>query len=89
MKMERRSEREVRRRVQARANAWSAVECVMADQRFSKRLNAKVMSTCVIRNGNVGTDRNTTTKAAANVPKQLGAKNSKNKEGKQEKNDGV
>ena len=38
-------EREVRRRVQAGANAWRAVEGVMADRRISKRL--KVMSTCV------------------------------------------
>ena len=41
------TEREVRRRVQAGANAWSAVEGVMADRRISKRLKGKVMSTCV------------------------------------------
>ena len=41
------TEREVRRRVQAGANAWRAVEAVMADRRISKRLNGKVMSTCV------------------------------------------
>ena len=40
-------EREVRRRVQAGANAWRAVEGVMADRRISKRLKGKVMSTCV------------------------------------------
>ena len=40
-------EREVRRRVQAGANAWRAVEGVMADRRISKRLKCKVMSTCV------------------------------------------
>ena len=40
-------EREVRRRVQAGANAWRAVEGVMADRRMSKRLKGKVMSTCV------------------------------------------
>ena len=39
--------REVRRRVQAGANAWRAVEGVMADRRISKRLKGKVMSTCV------------------------------------------
>ena len=41
------TEREVRRRVQAGANAWRAVEGVMADWRISKRLKGKVMSTCV------------------------------------------
>ena len=41
------TEREVRRRVQAEANAWRAVEGVMADRRISKRLKGKVMSTCV------------------------------------------
>ena len=40
-------EREVCRRVQAGANAWRAVEGVMADRRISKRLKGKVMSTCV------------------------------------------
>ena len=39
------TEREVCRRVQAGANAWRAVEGVMADRRISKRL--KGMSTCV------------------------------------------
>ena len=41
------TEREVRRRVQAGANAWRAAEGVMADWRISKRLKSKVMSTCV------------------------------------------
>ena len=41
------TERAVRRRVQAGANAWRAVEGVMADRRISKRLKGKVMSTCV------------------------------------------
>ena len=40
-------EREVNRRVQARANAWRALEGVMADRRISKRLKGKVMSSCV------------------------------------------
>ena len=40
------TERAVRRRVQAGANAWRAVEGVMAD-RLTKRLKGKVMSTCV------------------------------------------
>ena len=39
--------REVRRRVQAGTNAWSVVDGVMADQRISKRLKGKVMSTFV------------------------------------------
>ena len=41
------TEREVRRRVQAGAIAWKTVEGVMADWRISKRLKGKVMSTCV------------------------------------------
>ena len=41
------TEREVRRRAQAGANAWRAVEGVMADRRITKRLKGKVMSTCV------------------------------------------
>ena len=40
--------REVRRRVQAGANAWRAVEGVMADRQISKRLKGKVMSTCIV-----------------------------------------
>ena len=40
-------ERGVRRRVQAGANAWRAVEGVMADRRVSKRLKGKVTRTCV------------------------------------------
>ena len=38
-----------------------------------------------VRNGNIGTDRTTTTKAAS-VQKQLGTKNSKSNEGRQAKN---
>ena len=41
-----------------------------------------------VRNGNLGTERTTTTKAAC-VRKQLGTKNSKSNEGRQEKNGGV
>ena len=41
-----------------------------------------------VRNGNIGSDRTTTTKAAS-VRKQLGQKNSKSNEGRQAKNDGV
>ena len=39
--------REVRRRVQAGANAWRAVEGLMTDRRISKRLKGKVTSTGV------------------------------------------
>ena len=41
------TERDIRRRVQAASNAWRAVARVMADRRFSKRLKGKFMSTCV------------------------------------------
>ena len=41
------TEREARRRVQAGANAWRAVEGVMADRRISKRQKGKVVSACV------------------------------------------
>ena len=41
-----------------------------------------------VRNGNLGTDRTTTTKAAS-VRKQLGPTNSKNNGGRQAKNGGV
>ena len=41
------TEKEVRRRVQAWANARGAVEGVMTDRRVSKRLKCKVTSTCV------------------------------------------
>ena len=81
------TEREVRRRVQAGANAWRVVEAVTADRLISKRLKGKVMSTVhlcnigmPVRNGNLGNDLTTTTKATT-VRKQLGTKNSKsNKE---------
>ena len=71
--MRRRGDGEVRRRVQAGANAWRAVEGMMADRRISKRLNGKAM--CVtgmpVRNGNPANDRTTTAKAAR-VRKQMG-----------------
>ena len=61
------TEKEVSLRVQAGANAWRAVEGVMADRRTSKRLNGKVMcdTGMHIRNGNLVTDRTTTTKTAS------------------------
>ena len=87
------TEREVRRRVQAGANAWRAVEGVMADRRISKKTEGKghehlCHTSLPVRNGNLGTDRTTTTKAAS-VRKQLGPKNSKSNEGRQAKNGGV
>ena len=71
----------VRRRAQAGANAWRAVEVVMADRRIFKRL--KVISTLCdtdmpVQKGNLGNER-TTTKAAS-MRKQLGTKNSKTNE---------
>ena len=41
-----------------------------------------------VRNGNLGNDRTTTTEATS-VRKQLGTKNSKSNDGRQEKNVGV
>ena len=62
----------------------------MADRRISKRLKGKVMSTCVtpVRNGNLGSDRTTTTQAAS-VEKQLGPKHSKRNESRQAQDGGL
>ena len=38
----------LRRRAQAGANTWRAVEGVMADRRISKRLKGKVTNTCMM-----------------------------------------
>ena len=84
-------ERGVCQRALAAANAWRAVEGVMANRRISKRLKDKVMieqlcdTGMPIRNGNLGNCRTATTKAAS-VRKQLGTKNSKSRERKQKKN---
>ena len=83
------TEKEVRRRVQAGAIAWKAVEGVMADRRISKRLKGKVMSTCVTPACLYGTKTLALTTKAASVRKQLGPKNSKSDEGRQAKNGGV
>ena len=68
------TERKVRRREQAGANAWRAVEGVMADRRISKTKGQGHEHLCdtdiPVRNGNLGTDRTTTIKAAS-VRKQL------------------
>ena len=42
-----------------------------------------------VRDGHLGNDRTTTTKAAIIVRKQLGTKNSKSNDGRQDENDGV
>ena len=73
----------VRRRAQAGANAWRAVEVVMTDRRIFKRL--KVMSTLCdtgmpVQKGNLGNERTTTTQAASIRKQQLGTKHSKTNE---------
>ena len=91
--VDKKTEREVRRRVQAGANAWRAVEGVMAHRQISKRLRDKVMSTCVTPACLYGTE----TLALAEIQQQRlqvcennwVRKNSKSKEGRQEKNGGV
>ena len=65
----------------------------MADRRISKKNKGQghehVCHTGMpVRNGNLGIDRTTTTKAAS-VRKQLGPKNSKSDKGRQAKNGGV
>ena len=79
------TERDIRRRVQAAANAWRAVARVMADRRFSERLNGKFMSTCVTLARLYVTETLVTTQAAS-VRKQLGPKNSKSNDSRQAKN---
>ena len=71
------TEREVRRRAQAGANAWRAVDRVMVDRRILCRLKSKVMSTC--------TQRAMTELQQQWLQKLLGTKNSKSNEGRQEK----
>ena len=84
------TEREVRRRVQAGANAWRAVEGVMADRRISKRPKGKVMSTCGTPACLYGTETLALTELQQqSVRKQLGPKKSKSNESRQAKNGGV
>ena len=84
------TEREVRRRVQAGANTWKAVEEVMADVKKTEGQGHEHLchTSMPVRNGNLGSDRTTTTQAAS-VRKQLGPKNSKSNESRQAKNGGV
>ena len=88
------TEREVRRRAQARANTCRAVQRVMADRRISKRLKGRVMSTCVTPACLYGTE----TLAMTELQQQRRQVCKNNwvrkiarvlKEGRQEKNDGV
>ena len=61
------TEREVRRRVQAGTNAWRAVEGVMADLKKTEGQGHEHLchTGMPARNGNLGTDRTTTAKAAS------------------------
>ena len=43
-----RLEVEVRRRIQAGANAWRNVEGVMMDRKISRKLKGKVLDSCVV-----------------------------------------
>ena len=65
----------------------------MADRRISKKNEGQghghlYHTGMPVWNGNLGTDRTTTTEAAS-MRKQLGPKNSKSSEGRLTKNDGV
>ena len=86
------TERGVRRKVHAEANAWRAVGGGggggggPANLKKTKGQGHEHFCDTgkPARNGNFGTDRNTTTKASS-VRKQLSTKTSKSKEGRQEK----
>ena len=91
------TEREVRRRAQAGANAWRAVEGVMADRRISKtKGQGHEHLSCVTLATLYGTETlamtelkiyaTSSTPKAASVRKQPGKKNSKSNEDTQEKN---
>ena len=59
------TEREVCRRVQAGANAWRAVEGVMADLKKTEGHEHLCHTGMPVRDGNLGSDRTTTKKAAS------------------------
>ena len=42
------SEAEVRRRIQVGTNGWRRTEGVMADRKISRKLNGKVLMSCVM-----------------------------------------
>ena len=75
------TEKEARRRVLVGANAWRTADGVMADLEKTKGQGHEHLcdTGMPVWNGNVGTDRNTTTKAAS-MRKQLGTKNGKSKD---------
>ena len=83
------TKREVRRRVQAGATRGEQLrgDGGPADLKKTKEQDHEHLcdTGMPVRNGNFGIDRTTTTKAAS-VRKQLGTKNSKSNEGRQEKN---
>ena len=85
-------EREVRRRAQAAANAWRAVEGVMADRRISKRLNDQFVSTCVTPACLYGTETLAITELQQQrqqVCKTTAYENRKSNKGREVKNGGV
>ena len=47
---------EVRRRIQAGANAWRNVEGVMMDRKISRKLKGKVLNSCVVPASTYGLD---------------------------------
>ena len=48
---------EVRRRIQAGANAWRNVEGVMMDRKISRKLKGKVLDSCVVPASTYGLER--------------------------------
>ena len=88
----RRRERPVRRRVQAGASAWRAIEGGYGGPADLKKTEGHCHehwchTTMPVRNGNLGSDQTTTTKAAS-VQNNCIRKNSKSNEGTQAKNGG-
>ena len=85
-------EREVLRRAQAGASmesSWGGDGRPADLNKTTRQGHEHLCDTSMpVRNGNLGNDRTTTTKAAS-VRKQLGSKHSKHNEGRQEKNGGI
>ena len=78
--------------MQAGANAWRAVEGVMADRRISKRMKGNVMITCVTPACLYGTETLAMTELqqqSVQVCENMGTKHVKSNDGRQEKNGGV
>ena len=76
------SEVEVRRRIQAGANAWRKVKGFMLDRTISKKLKGKVLRACVTPACLYGLET-----VALTEQQQLGSSNNKNKEGGQKKDE--